>query len=132
MRLRVDLDFHFSGNCPKPHMTDPAISWREIAITLKTPVTGSMRVNAWFRQLPVLTAVVDNYLKLGGCGNRHNHLRPPGMARNKPADSTPKLLIGFGVSNRIRFGVQAREEARPLSRNKSAEHNISITLRTPR
>ena len=23
MRLRVDLDFHFSGNCPKPRMTDP-------------------------------------------------------------------------------------------------------------
>jgi hypothetical protein len=31
-RLR-DLDFHFSGNCPKPHMTGPAISWREIAVT---------------------------------------------------------------------------------------------------
>jgi hypothetical protein len=34
VRLRVNLDFHFSGNCPKPRMTDPAISWREIAITL--------------------------------------------------------------------------------------------------
>jgi hypothetical protein len=34
VRLRVDLDFHFSGNCPKPRMTDPAISWREISIAL--------------------------------------------------------------------------------------------------
>jgi hypothetical protein len=26
-------------------------SWRKIAITLKTPVAGSKRVNAWLRQL---------------------------------------------------------------------------------
>jgi hypothetical protein len=40
VRLRVDLDFHFSGNCPKPCMTDPAISWREIAVTLRIPRQG--------------------------------------------------------------------------------------------
>jgi hypothetical protein len=58
VRLRVDLDFHFSGNCPKPRMTDPAISWRKIAITLTThrelPEGGSgvvVGVNASLRQL---------------------------------------------------------------------------------
>ncbi|SPE32867.1 hypothetical protein SBA2_710009 [Acidobacteriia bacterium SbA2] len=50
MRLRVDLDFDFSGNCPKPHMTDPAISWREIAIALIDAGLGVLSVNAWFRQ----------------------------------------------------------------------------------
>ena len=34
VRLRVDSDFHFAGNCLKSRMTNPAISWRKIAITL--------------------------------------------------------------------------------------------------
>jgi hypothetical protein len=36
VRLRIDLDFHFSRNCPKPRMTDPVDGYQGVLLGNRT------------------------------------------------------------------------------------------------